>query len=393
MSIGKKTALLGALLILTAGSGGCSTQRPRPARDGAVADGAFVDSGALDGTLPPDGARDGASADGESPYVHIVYPAQGEQVPNPVTFEFEAGGGVEQVEFTCDGWALQDQPIPADAESHVYDFSGVNYQRHVVVTGLDGQGNPVATDEVDFTPFEEACRIAPQPGFNDYTVRAINDWARFPKDGTFPYCWEYQGSTCGGTWGQIHDGRYADVVMFPGGGDCFCSGHTLEIFLWAYRLWLAENGLGEDVLFSHGGNVLAAADVDVGDFYQRWQGFGVATYASSADAFEEAGIGENLYESDWGDVLPGDYVNLSRSTGTGHAVIFVEWIWDNGERAGLRYYGCNSGGDSCPDPGDPENTSGNSGPSFVTEYFSDHGGTVLKNYLFIGRVFLPAPPP
>jgi len=373
----------------------CGSSRERPSKDAQVDDGFVNDTGGDD---QDGGERDGTLWDGfipdagEVPYLFIVFPEEGDEVLNPVTFEFYGGGGVETVEFECDGWPLQQEPIPISEQQnawHTYSFSGVNFERTVVLKGFDEEGEWVVTDEVTFTPIQEGCSIPVQPGFNEYTVRAINDWSRFPKDGTYPYCWEYYGQSCGATWGHIHDGYYATESMFPGGGDCFCSGHTLEIFLWAYRLWLAENGLSEDVLFEYSGNVLSAGEVDVGHFYQRWQGFGVADYASSADAFEEAGIGANLYQGDWDDVLPGDYVNLSRNNGTGHAVIFVDWVWEGGQRAGLRYYGCNSSGDSCPDSGDPENTTGNSGPSFKTEYFSTHGGSVLTTYLFIGRVYLP----
>lgn len=322
-------------------------------------------------------------------FVTILSPEDGSTVPNPVTFTFETGGPVATVTLEADGWALSDEPLDADLGAFVYEFSLIDVERTVVLTGFDAAGEAVATDEVRFTPYEERCRIADQIGFNRYTVRAINDWTLYPKDGTYPYCWEYYGDVCGEMWGQIHDGLYGGEVLFPGGGDCFCSGHTLEIFLRAYRMYLEEGGLPDTMLFQHMGSVLPVDSVDVGEFYQHWQGFGVATYASAADAFESAGIGTNLYEEDWDDVLPGDYVNLSRSTGSGHAVIFVDWVEEGGEKVGLRYYGCNGSGQSCPDPGDPENTWDNSGPSFVTEYFDGHGGSVIPGYLFIGRVFMP----
>jgi hypothetical protein len=345
---------------------------------------------------PPDGEADvededagDAAEEAEEPFVRILSPEEGSEVPDPVTFVFEAGGGVVTVEFEADGWPLQAHPIGADAGTHTYDFSGTGFERHVVLTGFDASAAAVATDEVRFTPVEEACRIPDQPGFNHYTVRAINDWVLYPKDGTYPYCWEYYGDVCGEMWGQIHDGTYGGELLFPGGGDCFCSGHTLEIFLRAYALYLEEMGLPDTTLFEHMGSRLEVGSVDVGAFYQHWQGFGVATDASAADAFESEGIGMNMWEEDWDSVLPGDYVNLSRSTGSGHAVIFVGWVWEDGVRVGLRYYGCNGSGQSCPDPEDPLVTTGNSGPSFVTEHFEGHGGTVLPGYLFIGRVFMP----
>ncbi len=226
-----------------------------------------------------------------------------------------------------------------------------------------------------------------QAGFNDYVIQAINDQARYPKDGTWPYC--FNNSACEPDvdiyFGMIHDGYYLGEMLFEGTGRCYCCGHTLEIFLDAYRRWQLDYGVPETV--PYGG--LTLADMDVGAFYQHWFGWGVADTASSANALEYAGIGVNLYEGDWDMALPGDFINLSRSTGTGHAVIFVDWVYDDGLLAGLRYYSCNGSGDSHPDPADPDNVSGVSGPSFRTEYFTDAGGTVLKNYLFIGRAFDP----
>ncbi len=339
----------------------------------------------------PDGSTDGDSdsdSDTDSPWVSIIYPGDGEEAPNPVTFEFDGGGGVVSVAFFADDeWPLQDDPVPVGQGALTYEFSEVNYPRDISLIGYDADGEVVAEDQVSFIPLDLSCLIGPQPGFNEYTVRVINDWTMYPKDGTYPYCWGEPW--CGDMWGQIHDGYYGDELLFDGGGDCFCSGHTLEIFLAAYRLWLFDHDLDESVLFEYGGDVLTVDSVDIGDFYQWWQGFGVASYASSADAFETVGIGENIYEENWDEVLAGDYVNLSRSTGSGHAVIFINWIEEDGQKVGLRYYGCNNSGSSCPDPEDPDNTTGNSGPAFITEYFEGEGGTVLPAWLFIGRVFLP----
>jgi hypothetical protein len=371
------------------------TDGPDAADDATGADAdadadADPDPGAdADADADPDGAADVPSG----PWVRITFPTDGAEVPNPVALQWEAGGGVVTVAFEADGWPLQRDPLAAELGTYEYAFTGVNYARHVVLRGYDGAGTEVATDEVDFTPTEQVCSIPDPPGFNHYTVEVINNWDVYPKDGTFPYCWESTGDVCGENWGQIYDGYYGGELLFPGGGDCFCSGHTLEIFLQAYRLWQTEHGVAETTPFQVGGSVLSVASVDIGDFYQHWQGFGVGDVSSSANAFETEGIGENLWEDRWDEALPGDFVNLSRSTGSGHAVIFVNWIEDAGEKIGLRYYGCNSRGGSCPDPDDPLGTTGNSGPSYVTEYFEGHGGTVLPRYLFIGRVFEPTTAP
>ncbi|MFH1438464.1 MAG: hypothetical protein ABIJ56_22335 [Pseudomonadota bacterium] len=385
---------------LFGGPGGCEYSGDESAGDADAQDDAAADGMASDTVDDGDGGEGdpveaeapedaGGEEEGPAGYAVILFPADGDSAPNPVTFRFDAGGSVETVWFECEGWPLQDEPIPADRGTHTYRFAGVNFERNVVLTGLDSGENEVARDEINFTPTEPSCALADQDGFNLYTVRAVNDTATYPKDGTYPYCWSYYGDECGEHWGMVHDGYYAGQLIFPGGADCFCSGHTLEIFLRAYRLWQSDSGVGEETLFDVDGNILSVDDVDIGEFYQHWQGFGVASEASSANAFEHVGIGRNLYMEDWDNALPGDYVNLSRSTGTGHAVIFVGWIEEEGEKVGLRYYGCNGSGDSCPNPDDELNTAGNSGPSFKTELFEGHGGTVLPEWLFIGRVYMP----
>jgi hypothetical protein len=162
------------------------------------------------------------------------------------------------------------------------------------------------------------------------------------------------------------------------------------MFLRAYRLWQRDAGVAETTTFRVGASELTIAEVDIGGFYQHWQGFGVASEASAANAFASVGIGEVLPPERWDEALPGDYANISRSTGSGHAVIFVGWMRDGGGRiVGIRYYGCNMSGHSCADPDDPLDTTGNSGPSFATEYFEGEGGTVLPEYVFVGRVYLP----
>lgn len=402
-----------ALVVAACGSEDPTAPEPAPIQhsdagvedDAQTADSALPDAQFEDADDDASGWPDAATQDAEdaadsataadalpdqspAPYVTIVFPSEGESVPNPVQFLFTAGGGVESVWFEVDDWPLQTEPIPATETSFTYSFSGVNKPRHVVLKGLDTQGQVLATDEVTFTPV--SCVVADQPGFNHYTVAVMNDTIHYPKDGTYPYCWEAQGSVCGANWGMVHDGVYTGEVLFSGGGDCFCSGHTLEVFMRAYGLWQQDAAVETEWPFTVGSHQLAADDVDGGDFYQHWQGYGAGDVASSANAFAAYGIGEVLDESRWDEVLPGDYVNLSRSTGSGHAVIFVNWVVENGVKVGLRYYGCNSRGDSCPDPNDPLNTESNSGPSFVTEYFVDHGGRVLPQYLFIGRVYMPS---
>ena len=114
--------------------------------------GGSAGSGGAAATGGSGGGNDAGSDVVEQPWVEVSSPAAGETVTNPVTIAFSAGGGVLQVTFEVDGWPLHDTPLDANAGTFTYSFSGVGYERHMVMTGLDGAGSAIATFEVAFTP-------------------------------------------------------------------------------------------------------------------------------------------------------------------------------------------------------------------------------------------------
>ena len=314
-----------------------------------------------------------------APFVHIVEPSDGQVVPNPVRFSWEAGNGVSGVAFFADDLPLQNAPLAARVGTHTYEFNGVNVVRRLVAEGYAADGRTVATDSVAFVPSKGF--LPPPEGFNRYVVEVINDWTLYPKNGQYPYCWR----ECPGSMGVVHPVAYLGETLWDGEGSCFCTGHTLEILLLAVRKWQVANGLEETEPLGD----LSFESLHGGEFYQHWQGYGVAVDASSATALAVAGIGYPLARDGWGAAQPGDFVNLSRTNGTGHSVIFVSWVRQGGDIAGLRYFGCNSAGDSHPDPEDPACARRVSGPSFVTEMFTDYGGRVIPTLLYVGHVVDP----
>jgi len=310
-----------------------------------------------------------------NPFVSILHPTVDGIVENPVTFRFQGGGGIITVGLFVDGLPLQSSPIGIAKGSHIHDLAGVNMVRHLVMEGYGDKGTLLAVDELDFVPSEGF--IPPPPGFNTFIIRTINDLTMFPRNGDFPYCWR----ECPGSMGMVRDTLYQGELMWEGEDSCFCSGHTLEVLLSAVRRWAAHHGLDDDEQFGD----LTYRSLRGGDFYQHWQGYGVAEDASSAAALESAGVGYTVTEDMWDTALPGDFVNLTRTNGTGHAVIFIAWVKQDGAIAGIRYYGCSRKGDSCPDPEDVHNVAEVSGPSFKTEMFFGSGGQVLPEYLHIGH--------
>jgi hypothetical protein len=311
------------------------------------------------------------------PRIELLSPANEEVVDNPVHFRYRTFGAVASVTLLVDEIPLNEKPLPPVGEL-VYELRGVNVIRVVKAEAYNEHGELLAWEARSFVPSEGFVPIP--PGFNRFVVQAINDISRYPRDGSTPYCWR----KCPGSMGLIRDVYYMEEVLWPGEGSCFCTGHTLEIFLDAVHRWYAFHGLDPETPFGE----LLPDDVQGGDFYQQWQGYGISPEASAAAAFERAGIGYAIWSDSWDDARTGDFVNLSRDDATGHAVIFHSWVWEDGRRVGLRYYGCNGKGDSHPTDSDPGNKRV-SGPSFVSAKFHEFGGKVLPEYLFIGHVVDP----
>jgi len=312
------------------------------------------------------------------PRIELLSPANEEVVANPVHFRYRTHGAVAGVTLLVDEIPLNNEPLPPPEGELVYDLRGVNVVRVVRAEAYDDQGKLVAWEARSFVPAEGFMPLP--PGFNRFVVQAINDTARYPRDGSTPYCWR----KCPGSMGLIRDVYYMEEELWQGEGSCFCTGHTLEIFLDAVHRWYAFHSLDPATPF---GELMPDA-VQGGDFYQQWQGYGISPEASAAAAFERAGIGYAIWPENWDDARTGDFVNLSRDDATGHAVIFHSWWWEDGQRVGLRYYGCNGKGDSHPDGNAPGNKRV-SGPSFVSAKFHDSGGKLLPEYLFIGHVVDP----
>jgi 3D (Asp-Asp-Asp) domain-containing protein len=91
-----------------------------------------------------------APGEGE-PFVAFTSPGDGSTVENPVEFEFETGN-VHAVILEADDYPLADAPWdPSERSSLPYTFNGTGYEREVVLTGFDTDGQAVAEDTITIT--------------------------------------------------------------------------------------------------------------------------------------------------------------------------------------------------------------------------------------------------
>ena len=189
----------------------------------------------------------------------------------------------------------------------------------------------------------------------------------YPTDGTYDYLWY------GGSYGVSQDIYYLGVLIAPtdASNTTYCSGITFETYVLASEIYNSS--------YSHTyiGNILSSNEME--NFRKRWYGVGWETYDPekklSAKAIPEWGLGEEI--TDFEDVQKGDSVQIWRSiSGSGHSVIFVEWVRDGvtQEIEGFTYWSSQGSTD---------------GIGYNTEYFGDTYGEVDPDQFWVARMKKP----
>lgn len=198
------------------------------------------------------------------PWVAIRSPATATEVTNPVTFRFEAGGGVFAVTFTADGWPLHGEPLPADAGSFTYEFSGLGYERRVVLAGRNGAGVELARDEIVVTV------VNPAP----------DRFFPIDLDATGLFLSNFDSSSSTASFGSGRDGGTrlhagCDLYWTDDGGDAYANGYyeynnDLPVYAVAagtitayYDFYLGTSAVEVD----HGDFVVRYGEVDDGGLY------------------------------------------------------------------------------------------------------------------------------
>ena len=196
----------------------------------------------------------------------------------------------------------------------------------------------------------------------DFNLYSIDITEEYPTDGTHPYKWV--DSYTGVTRNLYYKGERIAMANPDGSKSCYCCGLTFEDFFRGIQKLNSDLGKNEDV------NGMTAQDMKY--FIYLW--FVQSMWGDGPGiALERYGIGRNI--ENLNDVKKGDYVQLWRTTGSGHSVIFINWVFNpSNERIGIRYW----------------STQGSTnGINYNTEYFSGKGGSIDLNYTYFSTVFSP----
>ena len=168
----------------------------------------------------------------------------------------------------------------------------------------------------------------------DPVVRAegtLNHWVlktleSYPRDGTHRYHWPRKGSWAGVT----QDLHYAGKLFLKGDPKkrCHCSGITFEVFLRAYEACCKD----QKQPFRIPGYATAE---DLDELRKLWFGTD-GNRRTLVRALTKTKLGQEVHGFE--KARRGDFLQLWRHSGSGHSVVFLEWVREKKEIIGFKYW-------------------------------------------------------
>ena len=274
------------------------------------------------------------------------------QPEQPTAANASLSGGTNVAATSAEARAAAQAPATsADAERTAWNEEQFRRERYPV----DGR---------NFSPVDK--NIAKLGTLKDDDEGALNPYVMaiagcYPTDGSYPYrCKPLEYDLYNGVTQDIWYKSRVVAKAHPNWTRCsYCCGLTFEVFCRAMQYRNIQKGLDPDdfngMSFSDLFNLLQLWYIEgPGDSPQ----LGIVAY----------GLGKKIERLD--DARSGDFLDFSRNNKTGHSVIFVGWVKDDGAKiTGFKYFSSNS-----------------KGVGYATEYFVDAGGKVLHEYFRLARV-------
>ena len=210
----------------------------------------------------------------------------------------------------------------------------------------------------------EAQAAVNQINLNSYVAKAISTY----EIGKYSYLLnnDYQHYN-GVTQDIVYNGITLLKANPDGSKSSHCVGLTFEVFFKAMQARNSDAGISKD-------NFNDMSYENMTDFMLTWYA-ALDTPKSQgnqlAGAIEKYGLGTRITNLE--EAKTGDFVDFERTTSTGHAAVFMNWIRDNTNIIGFKYWSSNVS---------------TNGINYKEEYFSDSvtAGIVDRSQLYIGRV-------
>ncbi len=165
------------------------------------------------------------------------------------------------------------------------------------------------------------------PILNQYVLEAIAEY----QDGSYPYLLNDDYSNYNGVTKDIlYQGQILLKSNPSGDQASHCVGITFEVLFAAMQARNRQLGLPE-----HYFNGMGFRDMQ--DFMLDWYAAkGPKTVSNIGVAVQNYGIGQRI--ADLESALPGDFIDYMRTGGSGHTAVFLEWVRDDGQIIGFKYW-------------------------------------------------------
>ncbi len=238
-------------------------------------------------------------------------------------------------------------------------------EQATVATGTEPARGPIAppAEPIENRPSElpnrggSPSRLASQD-LNAWVLDALDDY----QDGSYPYLLNTDYANYNGVTRNISYKNALIAKAHPSGNRAsHCTGITFEVFFKAMQSRNRDLSVAIDDF-----NGMSVSDLR--SFMQLWYVAGPKSSNNLAIAVERYGVGQRIH--DLADAKAGDFIDFSRTNGTGHTAVLINWIQQNGEIIGFKYW---------------SSQGSTGGISYNTEYFTPKG-SVMKSPVYIARV-------
>ncbi len=226
---------------------------------------------------------------------------------------------------------------------------------------------PVDAPEPGNLPVEEPSQPTKKQGLNEYVLSIIETY----EIGRYPYLLNTDYNNYNGvTMDLFYKGKIIAKANLNGNRASHCVGITFEVFTRAMRERNRSLDISED-------DFNGMTWEELHDFMLTWYvASGTKTNNNLAAAVEKYGLGRRI--TDFEQAKPGDFIDISRENGTGHAAVFIDWVRENDKIIGLKYW---------------SSQPSTKGINYNVEYFNVKKpnnakyGNVRTDHVYIARIF------
>jgi hypothetical protein len=283
----------------------------------------------------------------------------------PIHYGEEPDGNVAEIELENEK-ILGEIPLETGegSENSLREDSEDNSEVKLVTEKLE------VTVEESKDPKKEPTKTFAAPSktdqdLNSFVLEVIKNY-----NGNYPYLLNKDYGNYNGVTANIY---YQDKLLLkahPSGNRAnHCVGITFEVFFKAMQERNKHAGLSFD-------NINGMTADELRDLILLWYvASGNKQNSNITLAVEKYGIGKRIHEFE--SAKGGDFIDISRTNGTGHTAVFIDWLKENGKIIGLRYW---------------SSQGSTGGISYNEEYFniqdgnSNNYGNLLIDQVYIARV-------